>query len=881
MPGLKCIVDSGLATPAQLEKAKADIQSMKESGLTDEQAGKQAQYNFAREVHRDIYNKLNELRKEANIPEEDYKPPTDRSAEIPDIEKDFEKRKADAKAANEKRNQANKPADKQDKDTGTDQKAANETGTAETGKPKIRVNADISHLAVRFNVPLEVAAKIEEARKASKTVEEFKQKVADILQQHRASEADTVETDLNLEGINPDYISAIGGRLAKSVNQDQSELVAAANETGETVKANLDSRAVTFSNVQDPLGSLYETLTGENYTDNERGVAAAYIAAQRLFSKNENDFISKLFGKAANAKDAVRIINSSEPKSPLISANTSGHITINAYKLGQRLKEFGGEKRFMEWLEYALQEEAIHLASYKVASIEDFNAVADEMTDKQKQAVQDIYAGKLRTKQMDKQQLAAEYLRILVQERLSGVSTELFRPSAVKKETRGLLSKLLAFIKQAFSGKTNPKANDIVNKIESYIKGEVEGNEIAKPKVKIFERPEMEYPVYRVEINGKEYFVQRADEMNSGSAWYEVKKVRGLWSAVGDENKKRGNPWSGFLGFTQVEALSMLSSRSDFEAGVSQDELDGLLDDYFNSEGEFSQQAQPDVEQEKQSEESEEYVFGEKKFDSQTDPIKGFELKYRDEFNQVFGTDKTMQARWDEMPSEERFRAQVNMLESGKEMIGLAQTMFGGADINVYGPQLLRYIKRMQSDGTNKKAILAGTFLGELKEATERDNKFNDATRKLYADATMVWTGIMHEAGLNLVAGRLLKIYRDHNFADLGTFAGIILNEYVSKAADSVKNAETETEMKDEDVVSYNKKRSKGKTEAEVSEEQKARNEARAKAKQEKQNKAAKKEEYSKEAKEKEDAIIKKYGSVDNFWKSIKDDTDELNKNCK
>jgi hypothetical protein len=74
---------------------------------------------------------------------------------------------------------------------------------------------------------------------------------------------------------------------------------------------------------------------------------------------------------------------------------------------------------------------------------------------------------------------------------------------------------------------------------------------------KIYDRPAMEYPIYKVEIGDKKYFIQRMDEMNSGSAWYQVRKKKGYWSVINDSKSKSGHN-DGFLAFTKADAIKRL-----------------------------------------------------------------------------------------------------------------------------------------------------------------------------------------------------------------------------------------------------------------------------------------------------------------------------------
>ncbi len=65
--------------------------------------------------------------------------------------------------------------------------------------------------------------------------------------------------------------------------------------------------------------------------------------------------------------------------------------------------------------------------------------------------------------------------------------------------------------------------------------------------ISIFERPEMEYPVYRIVIPERvsSSFIQRI-ETNSYPEWHEVNKTAGVWTTIK------------FLGFSKKEALDAL-----------------------------------------------------------------------------------------------------------------------------------------------------------------------------------------------------------------------------------------------------------------------------------------------------------------------------------
>lgn len=71
-----------------------------------------------------------------------------------------------------------------------------------------------------------------------------------------------------------------------------------------------------------------------------------------------------------------------------------------------------------------------------------------------------------------------------------------------------------------------------------------------KIKTTIYERPDMENPVYLVCINGKNFFIQRQEGMNpSNTAWYQVIKKNDFWENIGEH----------CLGWSKKEAIEYVN----------------------------------------------------------------------------------------------------------------------------------------------------------------------------------------------------------------------------------------------------------------------------------------------------------------------------------
>jgi hypothetical protein len=134
-------------------------------------------------------------------------------------------------------------------------------------------------------------------------------------------------------------------------------------------------------------------------------------------------------------------------------------------------------------------------------------------------------------------------------------------------------------------------------KIVETVKPSIEATDVIadKPVSKIHEKPEMENPVHSIQVNGKERFIQRLDEMNSGSSWYEVKKSdNGTWGLA---DGKIGTETKSHLGDTKKEAIDRIGSKDtptpivkaekSYKEPVEESEPE-VKDDYYKSDEEPS-----------------------------------------------------------------------------------------------------------------------------------------------------------------------------------------------------------------------------------------------------------------------------------------------------
>lgn len=641
--------------------------------------------------------------------------------------------------------------------------------------------------------------------------------------------------------------------------------------------------------------TLVEIISGEGYSDKQRGMAAALLSAQRLLFNPNTGFIGKLFKRAANpatsARGNIRIVYDERPGAGLINSSSNGTIIINAARLGQRLKEFGGEKKFADWLENALIEEAVHLSSFKVATEKDFKEVHDEMTPEQRSAVAAVYGREV--SDMTPVEIAGEYVRQIIQERITGTTTELLKPAASRIAVKRLLAKLVSFIKNTFKGSDNPKAKEVVRKIEDFI-NDRESTQSTTPTLKatvsLFERPDLENPVYKVKIGDKEFFVQKQEGMNpSDTAWYQVvKRKDGFWHPP---KGPAGVMQEGWLGYTRQEAISNLLKQEGGEQiilGTSDEDIDDIYNQFNKRKNKprvrFSKEqwlAQLSDEEQKRYEKEQSYQYG---FAGPTGSgekaLDGYQVRRRDSADKIFGTELSFQVAFDQMISEDRYAEHFDMLEDGKDMIGIAQNYFGGSDVSVYGSPLVNYIQRMSDDKElrTKKIILMGTLLGEMKNHLMRGGANSQIVRRDYERLFRYYRDYMNLVGRDLSAGKIVLFFRDKYMADL--FADKILNEQELKDLNRMKERPKDEDPKNEEVSDHEDNTTAGKSQEDVNESLKQQQQNRqSKKKKDDKRKKGSKSDYQRAAKAKEDEIKKKHGSNQDLVSKIIDAIKKLN--CK
>lgn len=736
--------------------------------------------------------------------------------------------------------------------------------TKKSALPQQRtLSPEVQQVVDRLSVDEATASKIQDIRDEAKNVEEFKTKVKQLLfgeQNPGTSQTDQTGPLLNVSNEDQAQVETIAQRTADFANEQVSNITRSSQrsvedartelendggvvwqefpngermdvgEAGGTATPSVDNRESRTregnerlhnfgfglydgSTETDPSGQqLQDVISGEGFSDRQRGMAAAYLAAQRLLNNQPPNFIGKLFQRAANKsgnpRGRIRIYYNENPESGLLNAG-GGAISINAYKLGQRLKEFGGEKRFMEWLESALGEEVIHLATARVTTDQELSEVYDEMTDEQRQAVKNLY----KNQDLNPGQVAMEFIRQVFQEKIFGTATELFKPkeSALSK-IRDIARKTLAFIKRTFSGAdSNRKAKEIMDRMQAFI----DGKDVAIPDAS----------------------QQAATDAGTSGEGNLDDMLEDLWNAKDPNRKPRKKR------FTQEM----------WQQQIADDQVD-------------------------QATQAGEYNFG--NFSGGNQALDSFPMKVRDVALMPFQTDVTMQKAFNMLPSEDRYKAQFDMLEDGKAMIAVAQASFGGDQVAQYGAGLYDYIKKMPNDINllPKKIILMGTFLGEIQTEMMRDQQTADKLRPLYDAVYKHYRNYMHQVGRGLNAGKVVLFFKDKYMNDL--FSDEILDEDQAKANRKMRTAESDVDVDDKQTEEYFDNKQKGMSDAQAKKSEEGQKAKRAQQQKKGQGKkASKKETFGKAAEQKEQEITKKYGGKSGLINTIIDAIKKLN--CK
>lgn len=192
--------------------------------------------------------------------------------------------------------------------------------------------------------------------------------------------------------------------------------------------------------------------------------------AAALSDMDEGDFV---LTAARRTPFFVTIFSAEGEKSPLARTQTLADgtpaIIFNTTNLGKfNLQDAATAAQF----DGVLSEELIHVAAISVTSQKEAQDVWASLSDKEKKAAERSYNRRRNKDALSDYELGHEYLRMVIQERMFGKTTEQVE-LRITEPVKKFLRKLLNFIKEAFGKKPeNDIARQLVSRIESALNGE-------------------------------------------------------------------------------------------------------------------------------------------------------------------------------------------------------------------------------------------------------------------------------------------------------------------------------------------------------------------------------------------------------------------------
>ena len=265
-------------------------------------------------------------------------------------------------------------------------------------------------------------------------------------------------------------------------------------------------------------------------------------------------------------------------------------------------------------------------------------------------------------------------------------------------------------------------------------------------------------------------FVTEAKK-NSFSAW-----LKNLWDTIANA-----------LGFKDISAKEL--SNLTFDEFASRAAADILRE-------------QPDqIEDEEEPTPAPEQTPDEKLFNHGLDQ---YPMTTSGETNR-FLSEGTITAALGDAPAGDQTYAmqkQSEMLQDGKNMIGIAQDIWG-LDLADYGRPLFHYIQNMSEDINimAKRVVLMATLAGELKEEMERKPSRKDELRPLYNNVLAYYQQYMNQRGKEVMAGTMLRLYRDKYMSDI--FQETILEESQVRTGREMRKIEEQKAITDAAVEEY------------------------------------------------------------------------------
>lgn len=182
-------------------------------------------------------------------------------------------------------------------------------------------------------------------------------------------------------------------------------------------------------------------------------------------AKATADLVDRLIKKLPGLKYVFDEI-AGDKKTHATYSQEWGAVIINTAVLDTY--DFSRPESFALW-DAAMSEELLHAATHRVATRQERTDVWKSLSRQERRAVLEAYG----TDEISQEAAGYEYLRMILQERLTGQTTEKFSGNRLSIATKKALQKIVKFLKEAFGAKpVNDIARQIIERIEGAIKGE-------------------------------------------------------------------------------------------------------------------------------------------------------------------------------------------------------------------------------------------------------------------------------------------------------------------------------------------------------------------------------------------------------------------------
>ena len=260
---------------------------------------------------------------------------------------------------------------------------------------------------------------------------------------------------------------------------------------------------------------LYQTIKNNPDSYLERVVFSKYLAIKFIENLIDKDGKMLLYsgqhGNLIQSKSKIILTDNNIKTNPFYQHNNS--IIIGLAQLENLIDIYPSFESIENIINVAATEEAIHLTAEFLTTKEDIDHIYDEISDVNKKMILDTYGADF----LSKDALVHEYLRMRIQEKVFGKTTELVLQDEIGYESgwfRKLASEILKFLKQIISNLSEVQINSIVD----FIKGNVTQDHIDRITNKQFENWVKESNINKNNLN-----IEYGEFRNVNDGWELVK----------------------------------------------------------------------------------------------------------------------------------------------------------------------------------------------------------------------------------------------------------------------------------------------------------------------------------------------------------------------